>query len=117
MLPVIGDNGTGKTTLLKDPQRSGSCRMPEVITLGSKVQIGYYDQEHHVLHMEKTIFDEISDDLSNILRIRKSGMCWQPFFLPVTMSYKQIQCFERWRTRTCFPCETDALRSKFPDPR
>ena len=30
-------------------------------TLGSKVQIGYYDQEHHVLHMEKTIFEEISD--------------------------------------------------------
>ena len=29
--------------------------------LGSKVQIGYYDQEHHVLHMEKTIFQEISD--------------------------------------------------------
>ena len=32
------------------------------ITLGSKVTIGYYDQEHHVLHMEKTIFEEISDD-------------------------------------------------------
>ena len=31
------------------------------ITLGSKVQIGYYDQEHHVLHPEKTIFQEISD--------------------------------------------------------
>ena len=30
-------------------------------SLGSKVQIGYYDQEHHVLHMEKTIFEEISD--------------------------------------------------------
>ena len=58
---IIGDNGTGKTTLLKIlnevvPADSGSFR------LGSKVQIGYYDQEHHVLHMEKTIFDEISDD-------------------------------------------------------
>ncbi len=58
---VIGDNGTGKTTLLKilnqviEPD-TGS------FTLGSKVQIGYYDQEHHVLHNEKTIFDEISDD-------------------------------------------------------
>lgn len=58
---IIGDNGTGKTTLLKilnqvvEPD-SGS------FTLGSKVQIGYYDQEHHVLHNEKTIFDEISDD-------------------------------------------------------
>ena len=58
---IIGDNGTGKTTLLKilnevTAADSGSFR------LGSKVQIGYYDQEHHVLHMDKTIFDEISDD-------------------------------------------------------
>ena len=58
---IIGDNGTGKTTLLKilnqvvEPD-TGS------FTLGSKVQIGYYHQEHHVLHNEKTIFDEISDD-------------------------------------------------------
>ena len=58
---IIGDNGTGKTTLLKILNEvvaadAGSFR------LGSKVQIGYYDQEHHVLHMEKNIFDEISDD-------------------------------------------------------
>mgnify|MGYP005802431451 FL=1 len=57
---VIGDNGTGKTTLLKilnqvQAADSGS------FTLGAKVQIGYYDQEHHVLHDEKTIFEEISD--------------------------------------------------------
>ena len=58
---IIGDNGTGKTTLLKILNQvldadSGS------FTLGSKVQIGYYDQEHHVLHDNKTIFEEISDD-------------------------------------------------------
>ncbi len=58
---IIGDNGTGKTTLLKILNQvvapdSGS------FTLGTKVKIGYYDQEHHVLHNEKTIFDEISDD-------------------------------------------------------
>ena len=57
---VIGDNGTGKTTLLKIlngviPADSGT------FTLGTNVKIGYYDQEHHVLHMDKTIFDEISD--------------------------------------------------------
>ena len=57
---LIGNNGTGKTTLLKIlnqvlPADTGK------FTLGSKVQIGYYDQEHHVLHMEKTIFQEISD--------------------------------------------------------
>ena len=57
---IIGDNGTGKTTLLKIlnqvvPADSGT------FTLGAKVKIGYYDQEHHVLHDDKTIFDEISD--------------------------------------------------------
>lgn len=57
---VIGDNGTGKTTLLKilnQIQRADAGSF----TLGAKVQIGYYDQEHHVLHDNKTIFDEISD--------------------------------------------------------
>ena len=58
---VIGDNGSGKTTLLKIlnglvPADQGTLR------LGSNVEIGYYDQEHHVLHSEKTLFEEISDD-------------------------------------------------------
>lgn len=58
---IIGNNGTGKTTILKIingviDADAGS------FTLGSKVRIGYYDQEHHVLHMEKTLFEEISDD-------------------------------------------------------
>ena len=79
---LIGNNGTGKTTMLKiinglidanrrrgeSAERMGRGHGPGLIdadsgrfTLGSKVQIGYYDQEHHVLHMEKTIFEEISD--------------------------------------------------------
>ena len=72
MSPIIGDNGTGKTTILKILNQvlkadSGSFR------LGSNVKIGYYDQEHHVLHMEKTIFQEISDDYPNLnnTQIRK----------------------------------------------
>lgn len=58
---VIGDNGTGKTTLLKILNQVISADAGS-FTLGSKVKIGYYDQEHHVLHDDKTIFDEISDD-------------------------------------------------------
>lgn len=58
---VIGDNGTGKTTLLKILNQVIQADSG-MFTLGSKVKIGYYDQEHHVLHDEKTIFDEISDD-------------------------------------------------------
>ena len=58
---IIGDNGTGKTTLLKIINELESMDSGQ-IRLGSKVEIGYYDQEHHVLHSEKTLFDEISDD-------------------------------------------------------
>ncbi len=57
---IIGDNGTGKTTLLKilnglERPDSGD------FTLGTHVEIGYYDQEHHVLHAEKTVYEEIAD--------------------------------------------------------
>lgn len=57
---LIGDNGTGKTTILKIIDEMESADDGR-IALGAKVEIGYYDQEHHVLHMEKTVFDEISD--------------------------------------------------------
>ena len=64
---LIGNNGTGKTTILKIlngiiPADSG------VVELGSNVYIGYYDQEHHVLDPDKTLFQEIQDaypDLNN----------------------------------------------------
>ena len=62
---IIGDNGTGKTTLLKIINEVISADSG-VFKLGTKVKIGYYDQEHHVLHMNKTIFDEISDDYPNL---------------------------------------------------
>lgn len=62
---IIGKNGTGKTTLLKI---INDLVTPEEgkITLGTNVYIGYYDQEHHVLHMDKSIFDEISDDYPDL---------------------------------------------------
>lgn len=68
---LIGNNGTGKTTILKIinqllPKDSGK------IILGAQVHIGYYDQEHQVLHPDKTIFDELHDaypDMTNT-RIR-----------------------------------------------
>ena len=57
---IIGDNGTGKTTILKIINNLIDADAG-AITLGTNVHIGYYDQEHHVLHMEKTLFEEISD--------------------------------------------------------
>ena len=60
-----GTRGTGKTTILKIINELIS---PDAgtVTLGSNVHIGYYDQEHQQLHMEKTIFDEIADDYPNL---------------------------------------------------
>lgn len=80
---IIGDNGTGKTTILKlinelvEPD-AGTIR------LGSKVQIGYYDQEHHVLHPDKTLFEEISDEYPSLnnTEIRNTLAA---FCLPETM--------------------------------
>ena len=70
---IIGDNGTGKTTLLKIlnqviPADTGTFR------LGTNVAIGYYDQEHHVLHMDKTIFEEISDDYPTLTNTQIRNM-------------------------------------------
>ena len=64
---IIGNNGTGKTTLLKIINGLLEADSGE-IRLGSKVHIGYYDQEHQVLHMDKTLFEEIQDtypDMNN----------------------------------------------------
>lgn len=58
---IIGDNGTGKTTILKIINELVAADAGN-IRLGMNVDIGYYDQEHHVLHAEKTLFEEISDD-------------------------------------------------------
>lgn len=58
---LIGDNGTGKSTILGI---LNEVVVPDsgVIRLGTNVHIGYYDQEHHVLHDDKTVFEEISDE-------------------------------------------------------
>lgn len=72
-IALIGNNGTGKTTILKIinniiPADSG------VVELGSNVEIGYYDQEHHVLDPDKTLFEEIQDSYPelNNTRIRNT---------------------------------------------
>ena len=62
---IIGDNGTGKTTILKIINNIVSADSGD-IKLGTNVCIGYYDQEHHVLHDDKTIFEEISDDFPTL---------------------------------------------------
>lgn len=64
-MAIIGQNGTGKTTLLKMINGMVPVDEGEAVT-GSNVEIGYYDQEHSVLHPEKTIFQEIQDDYPDL---------------------------------------------------
>lgn len=64
---LIGDNGTGKTTILKIINDVIDADYGTV-KLGTNVHIGYYDQEHHNLNDENTLFEEISDaypDMTN----------------------------------------------------
>ncbi len=62
---LIGDNGTGKTTILKIINDMVKADRG-TIKLGTNVHIGYYDQEHQVLHLEKTLVEEISDEYPNL---------------------------------------------------
>lgn len=74
---LIGNNGTGKTTILKIINHIIDADAGKV-KLGANVEIGYYDQEHNVLHMDKTAFDEIGDaypDMNNT-QIRNMLACF-----------------------------------------
>lgn len=62
---LIGNNGTGKTTILKIINQILPCDEGNV-KIGTNVNIGYYDQEHNVLHKEKSLFDEIADDFPTL---------------------------------------------------
>lgn len=85
---IIGGNGTGKTTILKIlngllEADSGEFR------LGSNVHIGYYDQEHAVLHKEKTIFEEIQDEYPNLNNTKVRNVL-AAFLFPGEDVYKRI---------------------------
>ncbi len=69
VVSLIGNNGTGKTTILKIINGVIEADQGK-IGLGSKVKIGYYDQEHNVLNMDKTLFDEISDSYPDLTETR-----------------------------------------------
>ncbi|MBQ9504807.1 MAG: ABC-F family ATP-binding cassette domain-containing protein [Lachnospiraceae bacterium] len=95
---VIGNNGTGKTTLLKiltglTDADSGS------FYLGTNVKIGYYDQEHQVLHPEKTLFQEMSDDFPDMdnTRIRNTLAAFLFYGEDVFKQVKALSGGERGR--------------------
>ena len=62
---LIGDNGTGKTTILKIINNLVDADAG-IIKLGTNVHIGYYDQEHHNLSDDNTLFEEIADAYPNL---------------------------------------------------
>jgi len=86
---IIGNNGTGKTTILKIlnemlPPDAGEMK------LGVKVKIGYYDQEHQVLHAEKTLFDELQDEYPHLDNTRIRNIL-AAFLFTGDDVYKQIK--------------------------
>ena len=112
---IIGDNGTGKTTLLKIlnqvvPADSGT------FTLGAKVKIGYYDQEHHVLHDDKTIFDEISDAYPSLnnTQIRNTLAAFQ---FTGDEVFQEIRSLSGGETGRVSLAKLMPLRGQLPDPR
>lgn len=66
---LIGNNGTGKTTILKIINGLVDAD-GGTVKLGTNVHIGYYDQEHQNLHPEKTLFEEIADAYPNLTQTR-----------------------------------------------
>ncbi len=59
-IALIGQNGTGKTNILKIINGLIDADNGDV-KLGTNVTIGYFDQQSRVLDENKTVFDEISD--------------------------------------------------------
>lgn len=70
---LIGENGRGKTTLLKiilglvEPD-SGKT------VLGTNVNLGYYDQEQSDLNLDKSIIDEVWDEFPNLTTSKLRGV-------------------------------------------
>ena len=60
---IIGKNGIGKSTLLKIIMEKISKDEGEIV-IGSRVKIGYYDQDHSALHGENTVLQEINTSLN-----------------------------------------------------
>ncbi len=110
---IIGNNGTGKTTILKLLNGLIAADSGE-IKLGAKVHIGYYDQEHQVLHMEKNLFEEIQDTYPNLDNTTVRNVL-AAFLFTGDNVFKQVKELSRRRARPRFSRQAYALRGKFPD--
>ena len=70
---VIGDNGTGKSTLMK--RLVAASREPEEgIVFGKNTLVGYYDQENKNMTPEKTVVQEVWDAFPSLLEYGARSM-------------------------------------------
>lgn len=111
---ILGDNGTGKTTLLKIINEivtadSGSFR------LGANVTIGYYDQEQQVLDDDKTLFEEMSEPYK--LKQYKDSQCACGIHVFRGWTLQEDRRSERWRAWTYLHCQTHVVRCQLFDLR
>ena len=63
---IVGANGAGKTTLFRMVTGEESPDSGE-ITIGSSVDLGYVDQSRDALDPEKTVYEEITGGLDNLI--------------------------------------------------
>ncbi|MCR4945929.1 MAG: ABC-F family ATP-binding cassette domain-containing protein [Lachnospiraceae bacterium] len=68
-IALIGENGTGKSTILKIINKVLNADSGRFI-LGTNVHVGYYDQEQQLLDDELTVFDEIADSYPDMTQTR-----------------------------------------------
>ncbi len=109
---IIGGNGTGKTTILK--MLNGILEPDEgEISLGSKVHIGYYDQEHQVLNMDKNLFDELQDTYPSMNNTQIRNIL-AAFFIYRRRCIQAGKRLKRRRTWPGIPGKADAFRSQLP---
>ena len=112
---IIGNNGTGKTTILKIINGQVKADQGE-IKLGSKVHVGYYDQEHQVLDPDKTLFDELQDTYPN-LDIHHNATFLGSIFYLLKMTYSSASKTSAVVNVQGISGKAYAIRGKSIDPR
>ena len=88
--------------------------MPGASRWEGNVHIGYYDQEHHVLDMEKTIFQEISDAFPDLTGTRIRNVL-AAFLFTGDGRLSADQDLKRRGAGPCLARKTDAVQCEFPD--